>query len=83
MMSHEFRTPLSTIIMFVNVMIESIKETALLHYLEMIKISLNLLLSLVNDMVDLKLAKENRLEPLLRDFSPTEEFQFVTDLFKV
>ena len=64
-------------------MLECITEAVCMQYCHMIKISLNLLLSLVNDMVDLKMAKESKLEPLMKDFNPTEVLQFVTDLLTV
>jgi hypothetical protein len=49
----------------------------------MINISLSMLLSLVNDMIDLKLAKENMLEPQLKSFNPTKIIEFVVSLLQV
>ena len=69
--------------MFINAMLNIIREAVCARYCRMIKISLNLLLSLVNDMVDLKLVKENRLEPQFVDFNPTKVLKFVTDLLQV
>ena len=49
----------------------------------MVNISLNMLLSLVNDMIDLKLVKENRLEPQMKTFNPTKVIEFVISLLQV
>ena len=60
MVSHEFRTPISTVIMLVDIIKQKFEDTVGLYYLNLIKAALSLLLSLVNDMIDLKCIKENR-----------------------
>ena len=42
-----------------------------------------MLLSLVNDMIDLKLVKENRLETHIKTFNPTKVIEFVISLLQV
>ena len=49
--------------------------------IELVKVSLNLLLSLVNDMVDLKLIKANQFTVNMNIFSPLESIRFVTEIF--
>ena len=60
MMSHEFRTPLGTALMFINMIFELIQNAEAKRLLELTKSSLDLLLSLVSDIVDLKMLKENQ-----------------------
>ena len=60
MMSHEFRAPLGTSIMFIEMILEMTTNAAAIKMIELVKVSLNLLLSLVNDMVNLKLIEENQ-----------------------
>ena len=62
MISHEFRTPLGTALMFIDMILDQLNSNSnsqIVYLIELIKSSLNLLLSLVNDMVDLRLIKEN------------------------
>ena len=59
MMSHEFRTPLGTCLMFIGLLLQMQLGHEAGKLIELIKHSLNLLLHLVNDIVDLKLIKEN------------------------
>jgi len=80
MMSHEFRTPLATAIMLIDMMLRTLTEAVCLRYCQIIKVSLSLLLSLVNDMVDLKLVKEKMLEPKFKVFSPAKVLDFVVSL---
>ena len=49
--------------------------------IELVKVSLNLLLSLVNDMVDLKLIKANQFTINMNIFSPLESIKFVKEIF--
>ena len=60
MVSHEFRTPIGTALMFIDLVIEIITQAEALRLLNIVKSSLNLLLSLVQDMLDIKLIKENK-----------------------
>ena len=53
--SHEFRTPLATCLMFLEGLVSQTKSQANLAILQLIISQLNLLLCLVNDVLDLKL----------------------------
>ena len=59
MMSHEFRTPLGTAIMFIDILLKMIQNAEAIRLIGLIKSSLNLLLSLVNDIIDLKLIRND------------------------
>ena len=56
-------------------------NAAAIKMIELVKVSLNLLLSLVNDMVDLKLIKANQFTVNMNIFSPLESIRFVTEIF--
>lgn len=72
MMSHEFRTPLATALMFIDLVLSLLTNAKAIKLIILVKNSLNLLLSLVNDIVDLKLIKANQFSTNLKDFCPTE-----------
>jgi len=59
MMQHEFTTPLSTALMFLDIIINKITDDSVIQIIILIKSALNLLLSLVWDLMDLKMIKEN------------------------
>ena len=59
-MSHEFRTPLSTALMFIEMVLGFLTDEYNRKLLLLAKNSMNLLLSLVNDVVDLKMLKANK-----------------------
>ena len=59
MISHEFVTPLGTAIMFIEIVLTMITDEAVIKLVLLIKTALNLLLSLVNNLLDLKLIREN------------------------
>ena len=77
MMSHEFRTPLGTAIMFIDLALQMINNIEAIKLINLIKSSLNLLLSLVNDMVDLKLIKEGQFSTNYKVFDPLDTLKFV------
>ena len=56
-------------------------NAAAIKMIDLVKVSLNLLLSLVNDMVDLKLIKENQFTINTDIFSPLESIRFVQEIF--
>ena len=80
-MSHEFRAPLGTSIMFIEMILTMQTNAAAIKMIELVKVSLNLLLSLVNDMVDLKLIKANQFKINMDIFSPLESIKFVKAIF--
>ena len=80
-MSHEFRAPLGTSIMFIEMILAMQTNAAAIKMIDLVKVSLNLLLSLVNDMVDLKLIKANQFTINMNIFSPLESIRFVNEIF--
>ncbi|PLX11154.1 MAG: hypothetical protein C0598_08790, partial [Marinilabiliales bacterium] len=52
-MSHEIRTPLNGVIGFTDLLEKNISDPGLLKYLKSIKVSSNILLTLINDILDL------------------------------
>ena len=72
MVSHEFRTPIGTALMFIDLVIEIITQAEALRLLNIVKSSLNLLLSLVQDMLDLKMIKENKFKIQKSVFDPNQ-----------
>ena len=80
MMSHEFRTPLGTALMFLDTVLSMIQGAQAIKFIQLTKSSLNLLLSLVNDIVDLKAIKENEFTIKKSVFNPYQAFDFIRQL---
>ena len=80
-MSHEFRTPLSTSLMFLEGMSGSIKDPEQIQVIALITTQLNLLLCLVNDVLDIKLIEAGKFEPKMQRFSPLKILKFIKDMF--
>ena len=80
MMSHEFRTPLGTALMFLDTVLSMIQGAQAIKFIQLTKSSLNLLLSLVDDIVDLKAIKENEFTIKKSVFNPYQAFDFVRQL---
>jgi len=55
--SHEFRTPLSTCLMFLVTLLSLISDNSQREILRLVERQLNFLLSLVNDVIDLKMLR--------------------------
>ena len=53
-----------------------------IRLLNVIKCSLNQLLSLVHDMLDLKMIKENTFKINIEVFDPNETIKFIKDVFQ-
>ena len=79
--SHEFRTPLSTSLMFLEGILQSTQDGNARHTLQLIISQLHLLLCLVNDVLDIKLIESGKFEPKLIEFSPLETLLFIKDMF--
>ena len=56
-------------------------NAAAIKMIGLVKESLNLLLSLINDMVDLKLIKANQFKINMNIFSPLDSIRFVKEMF--
>ena len=80
-MSHEFRTPLSTSLMFLEGMIVNMKDPEQIRVITLITTQLNLLLCLVNDVLDIKLIESGKFESKMERFSPLKILKFITDMF--
>ena len=67
--------------MFIEMIIPLVQELAVIELVEMMKSQLCLLLSLVNDIVDLKLIKENQFKKNENIINPTKILTFVREMF--
>ncbi|HPS58807.1 MAG TPA: transporter substrate-binding domain-containing protein [Spirochaetota bacterium] len=68
-MSHEMRTPLNAVIGFTDILIEEINEPAHENYLRMIQKSGKLLLSIINEILDLSKIESGSLKIIEAPFS--------------
>ena len=82
MISHEFRTPLASVLMLLdNILNFAQLDPQARETLWLVVQQINLLLCLVNDVLDLKLIESARF--VLREiiFSPESIFNFVLNMF--
>ena len=79
--SHEFRTPLGTSLMFLESLLKQDLSENTRYVLLLIVSQLNLLLSLINDVLDMKLIKQGVFEQKMEEFDPREVFQFILAMF--
>ena len=81
--SHEIRTPLSSCLMLLEGLLfcDQVSESARRIVLIIIS-QVNLLISLVNDMLDLKLIEEKKFVPKQQSFRPRETFEFIHAMFE-
>ena len=70
MMQHEFITPLSTSLMFLELVLTIIKNAQCVSILGHVQAAMNLLLHLVKDLIDLKSIKENCFKQNVVPFNP-------------
>ena len=79
--SHEFRTPLSTSLMFLeSLFVESLSQSGQ-KLVKLVTMQINLLLCLVNDILDIKLIEENKFVQKMEIFSPQATFEFICNVF--
>ena len=79
--SHEFRTPLSTSLMFLeSLLVESLSQSGQ-KLVKLVTMQINLLLCLVNDILDIKLIEENKFVQKMEIFSPQATFEFICNVF--
>lgn len=81
MISHEFRTPLATALMFLDIILNTMTDEFAIKYLNAIKSSMQMLLSLVSDMLDLRMIKEDKFMPCMKVFKPQLVLDFVKTMF--
>ena len=67
--------------MFLESLLNEQLTTQAMHLIKIIISSINLLLCLVNDILDLKLIEENKFVPKNEVFSPRDTFNFITNMF--
>jgi len=81
-MSHEIRTPMNAIIGFIHILKKMESESEKLKYLNTINNSSNLLLSILNDILDISKIESGKLSVEFTAFNPKEEFDHLYTLFK-
>ena len=80
--SHEFRTPLGTSLMFLErLQADSSLSESSFHIINLIISHMNLLLSLVNDVLDIKMIKQGKYEVKSETFNPVNLLDFIVAMF--
>jgi DegV family protein with EDD domain len=82
-MSHEIRTPINTIIGLNEMILRESKESEIREYAGNVNIAGKMLLSLVNDILDLSRMEMKRLEILPVEYSTAELFGELRDIIQV
>ena len=82
--SHEFRTPIATALMFLEMLMKdgSISENAK-RTLKIVVSTLNMSLCLVNDLLDIKMIEQNKFQAKEEKFVPQQLFEFIVNMFAV
>ncbi|MCK4664273.1 MAG: response regulator [Bacteroidales bacterium] len=78
--SHEIRTPLNVIIGYTNLLMNTIKNTKQLLYVNNIRLSSNNLLVLINDILDFSKIEAGKLSIKISDFVFRDEINRLYDL---
>ena len=76
-MSSEFRSPLNICLVFLQGLLSDIVSEHTRGIIMLIVTQINLLLSLVNDILDLKLIEEGQFEAKMERFNPREAIDFI------
>ena len=80
--SHEFRTPLATSIMFLETLLGLLaQDPAATRLIKIVICQLNFLLSLVNDLLDIKMIEKGVFEPKCDNFNVKDTLDFVMQMF--
>ena len=79
--SHEFRTPLTTSLMFLETLLAENMSASGRRLVKIVISQINLLLCLVNDILDFKLIEEDKFVAKQEIFSPKSTFEFITNMF--
>ena len=80
-LSHEFRAPLTSTLMLLEGMLQTIFDEALRRVIFIVISQMNLLLCLVNDLLDLKMIEQGVFTDQVAKFKPLETFDFLIDIF--
>lgn len=81
-MSHELRTPLNAIIGFNEMILRKAKDPEVLEYANDVKSSGTMMLSLVNDILDLSKIESNKMTLVTVDFSLNELINDITNMIE-
>lgn len=81
-MSHEIRTPLNAIIGFINVLSKHIQDETGKHYLQIIDNSAQMLLSIINDVLDLSKLQSGKFTVTSEPFDPISILSSSVTLFQ-
>lgn len=79
--SHEFRTPLSTSLMFLEQILADVLNETARRMIMLIMSQLNLLLSLVNDVLDIKMIEQGKFNARTESFSIKSVLNFIVAMF--
>ena len=79
--SHEFRAPLSISLMFIERALQEMKDPEQIRILKLVVAQLNLLLSLVHDVLDLKIIESGKFVRNSNIFSPIKTLDFIIAMF--
>ena len=66
--------------MFLDIILPKLTDEACIKIIVLVKSALNLLLSLVKDLMDLKMIKENKFKTTMKAFNPTKVFDFLKSI---
>jgi len=80
-MSHEIRTPMTSIIGISELLLEKQRDEKEKSYIEHLMKSTHLLLSLINDIIDISNLETGRLKLKEVDFNIKEEMENILDIF--
>ena len=80
--SHEFRTPLASSLMFLENLLSKELSSCAREIVFVVVSQINMLLCLVNDILDLKLIEENKFVAKKELFQPREIFGFISSMFQ-
>ena len=79
--SHEFRTPISTSLMFLSQIMQNELPDGVHEMMMLIVMKLNLLLSLVNDIVDMRMIEHGNFQANLVSLDVKKVLAFVQAMF--
>lgn len=82
-MSHEIRTPMNTIIGMIDVLLKSKLGTKEKGYIEIIKVSTNNLLTIINDILDISKIEAGKFDLEMKPFSVRGVVENVADMISV
>ena len=80
-LSHEFRSPLTSILMLLQSMLQSIIDEQKRRTIILIISQINLLICLVNDILDMKMIEQGKFVTRNQRFNPIDTFKFIMNIF--